>query len=75
LTEEVKVGADYYQVVGLLRENIMLATVTERTREIGVRNALGARKKDIITQFLIETMVLSIGGGSIGVILGVITLW
>jgi putative ABC transport system permease protein len=53
--------------------NIMLATVTERTREIGVRRALGARKKDIITQFLIETMVLSIGGGLIGVILGVIT--
>jgi ABC-type antimicrobial peptide transport system permease subunit len=53
--------------------NIMLATVTERTREIGVRRAPGARKKDIITQFLIETMVLSVGGGLIGVILGVMT--
>jgi ABC-type lipoprotein export system ATPase subunit/ABC-type antimicrobial peptide transport system permease subunit len=53
--------------------NIMLATVTERTREIGVRRALGARKKDIITQFLVETLVLSIGGGLIGVALGVIT--
>jgi len=52
--------------------NIMLATVTERTREIGVRRALGARKKDIITQFLVETMVLSVGGGLIGVILGVL---
>ena len=53
--------------------NIMLATVTERTREIGIRRALGARKKDIITQFLVETMVLSIGGGLIGVVLGVLT--
>jgi putative ABC transport system permease protein len=52
--------------------NIMLATVTERTREIGIRRALGARKKDIITQFLVETVVLSVGGGLIGVVLGII---
>jgi putative ABC transport system permease protein len=52
--------------------NIMLATVTERTREIGVRRALGAKKKDIITQFLVETVVLSFGGGMIGVVVGVI---
>lgn len=52
--------------------NIMLATVTERTREIGVRRALGAKRKDIIVQFLIETIVLSIGGGIIGVLLGIL---
>ena len=52
--------------------NIMLATVTERTREIGVRRALGAKRKDIITQFLIETIVLSVGGAIIGVIIGIV---
>jgi putative ABC transport system permease protein len=51
--------------------NIMLATVTERTREIGIRRALGAKKKDITTQFLVETVVLSFGGGLIGVLIGV----
>jgi putative ABC transport system permease protein len=52
--------------------NIMLATVTERTREIGVRRALGAKRGDITMQFLVETVILSIGGGLIGVLLGVI---
>ena len=52
--------------------NIMLATVTERTREIGVRRALGAKRKDIVQQFLIETIVLSVGGGLIGVVLGIL---
>jgi len=50
--------------------NIMLATVTERTREIGIRRALGAKKKDIVIQFLIETVMLSGAGGVIGVALG-----
>jgi putative ABC transport system permease protein len=52
--------------------NIMLATVTERTREIGIRRALGAKKKDIVTQFLVETVVLSVGGGIIGLGVGII---
>ena len=51
--------------------NIMLASVPERTREIGVRRALGARRTDIVRQFLIETVLISFVGGTIGVIAGV----
>ena len=51
--------------------NIMLATVTERTREIGIRRALGAKQRDITEQFLIETVVLSGVGGVLGVTLGI----
>jgi putative ABC transport system permease protein len=51
--------------------NIMLATVTERTREIGIRRALGAKRKDIAAQFLAETLLLSCLGGVLGVALGV----
>jgi putative ABC transport system permease protein len=50
--------------------NIMLVSVTERTREIGIRMAVGAQESDILTQFLIESLVLSLVGGLIGVILG-----
>jgi putative ABC transport system permease protein len=50
--------------------NIMLATITERTREIGIRRALGAKRRDITTQFLIETVVLSTSGGLLGMGLG-----
>jgi putative ABC transport system permease protein len=50
--------------------NIMLATVTERTREIGIRRALGAKQQDIMQQFLVESMVLTMIGGSLGVLLG-----
>ena len=51
--------------------NIMLASVTERTREIGIRRALGAKRRDIIVQFLVETVILSGAGGVIGVLVGV----
>ncbi len=67
------IGGVALVVAGIGIMNIMLVSVTERTREIGIRKSIGATCKDIVAQFLMESILLSLGGGFIGMALGILT--
>jgi len=66
----VLIGGMSLLVGGIGIMNIMMVSVTERTREVGLRKALGARRRDLVRQFLIEAVILCLAGGSVGVLLG-----
>lgn len=71
----IAIGSISLFVGGIGIMNIMYATVTERTKEIGIRRAIGATEKDILSQFLTESVVLSLLGGIVGLILSAIIIW
>ena len=71
----VAIAAISLLVGGIGIMNIVLATVLERTREIGIRRATGARRSDIIRQFLLESVLISIGGGCVGIAFGYFLSW
>jgi putative ABC transport system permease protein len=71
----VAIAAISLLVGGIGIMNIVLATVLERTREIGIRRATGARRADIVRQFLIESVLISMGGGVVGIAFGYFLAW
>jgi len=71
----VAIAAISLLVGGIGIMNIVLATVLERTREIGIRRSIGARRNDIVRQFLLESVLISIGGGMVGIAFGYFLSW